>query len=83
MNERSEEHHHRVIGVVAVGGNCRKEWVGQSSASWVPCSWWVVEDMHWVAAAWHAVTGGGECVPWVTAVDGNLLDRLADVGGIV
>ena len=66
-----------------VGGNCHKEPVGQSSASSVPCSWCVEEDMHSVVAAWRAVKGGGEYVPWATAVDGNLLDRLADVGGIV
>jgi hypothetical protein len=55
----------------------------QNSASLVPCSCCVEEDMHSVVAAWRAVKGGGECVPWATAVDGNLLDRLADVGGIV
>lgn len=69
--------------MVEVGGNCHKEWVVQNSASLVPCSCCVEEDMHSVVAAWRAVKGGGECVPWATAVDGNLLDRLADVGGIV
>jgi hypothetical protein len=83
VNERSEEHHHRVIGVVVVGGNCRKERAEQSSGSWVPCSSWVEEDMHSVAVAWHAVMGGGECVPLAIVVDDSLLARSVDVGDIV
>ena len=49
--------------MVEVGGNFHKEPAGQSSASLVPCSWCVEEDMHSVVAAWRAVKGGGECVP--------------------
>jgi len=64
-------------------GNCRKERVGQSSASLESCSLWVEVDMHLVVAAWHAVKDEGACVPWAIAVDDSPLDRLEDVEGTV
>ena len=82
VNGRSEERRHRAIGVGAVEDNCRKEWAAQSSASLVPYSSRVEEDIHLVAVAWHVVKDEGGCVPWAIVVDDSLLDRLEDGEGI-
>jgi hypothetical protein len=83
VNEKSVEHHHKVTDGEVGAGNCRKERVGQSSASLAACSLWIGVDMHLAAVAWHAVKGEGGCDPWAIVVGDSLLNRLAGVGGTV